>query len=95
MSRRIAATRMEISFRKLIDMKYQNLVLHALALLAFAPRAMLAQPTVSAVASAPASAVAPGQSITMTVSASGSSLAYQCRPMLASFSGSVRRVIGD
>ena len=60
-----------------MHMKSQILVFHALVLLSLAPFAAVGQPAVSAVASAPTSAVAPGQSVTMTVSASGSSLAYQ------------------
>lgn len=62
---------------ELMHMKSQIIVLHALALLCLAPLAALGQPAVSPVAMAPPSAVAIGQSITMTVSASGSSLAFQ------------------
>lgn len=60
-------------------MKSQALLLPALALFAFAPRVAVAQPAVSVVASAPSGPVTPGQSMTMTVAASGSSMTYQWR----------------
>lgn len=58
-------------------MKSQVTLLPALALLALAPRVALGQPTVSIVAAAPSGSVKPGQSVTMSVVATGSSMTYQ------------------
>lgn len=70
-------------------MKSQALLLPALALLAMAPRVALGQPIVSVVAAAPSAPVAPGQSVTMSVSATGSSMTYQWKLDGANIPGAI------
>lgn len=70
-------------------MKSQVLLFPALALLAVAPRVALGQPAVSVVAAAPSAPVASGQSVTMSVSATGSSMTYQWKLDGANIPGAI------
>ena len=57
--------------------KLQSSLFPAIAFLSFASSLALAQPTVSVVTSAPMSPLTPGQTVTMTVTASGSPVTYE------------------
>lgn len=65
--------------RPVMKSKSQFFVLSVLAILSAAPFTAFGQPIVSLVAVAPNSPVAPGQSVTMAISASGSPVSYQWR----------------